>query len=282
MEEKTILRKWWKGSMESIKKYNPFNTKDYYIIEKEGKKYFNYKNMLLELCDSGYVPKSGLLYDEVLTEESCKDKDVLDLGCGYLGILGLIAYSNGAKSVDSIDCDTECVKWFNKLIKENRLNSVKCFASDYYQNVNRRYDMILANPPQMPMLNGSVHDSGGIDGRKYILQILKESIPHLKDKGDLYLLLFDFLGLDKRTGDMPSLLEISKDFGYQASEELCSVDKIIKPGSVTEESIPHINSIYPYYDFGEEDKKCKIKILKFRKWSYEGIFKKNNRWWYEY
>lgn len=251
--------------MERIEKYNPFNTRDYYIIEKEGKKYFNYKNALLELCESGYVPKSGLLYDDVLTQEACEGKDVLDLGCGYLGILGLIAYYNKAKSVDSIDYDPECVKWFNKLIQDNRLENVNCFESDYFQNVKRMYDIILANPPQMPMLNGSVHDSGGVNGRKYILQILKESLPHLKDNGDLYLLLFDFLGLEKRTGDMPSLLEISQEYGYHDIEEMFSADKIITPGSVTYDSIPHINSIYPLYDFGQEDKKCKIKILKFKK-----------------
>ncbi|MBP5679322.1 MAG: methyltransferase [Bacilli bacterium] len=251
--------------MVNIKTYNPFNTKDYYILEKEGKKYFNYKNSLLELCDGGYVPKSGLLYDMVLDPKSCEGKDVLDLGCGYLGILGMIAYFNGAKSVDSIDCDPECIKWFNKLIKDNRFQNMNCFESDYFQNVKRMYDMILANPPQMPMISGSVHDSGGIDGREYILQILKESLGHLKKDGDLYVLMFDFLGLDRRTGDMPSILEISKDYGYQDTELVYSADKEIKKGSVTEESIPHIQSIYPYYDFGEEEKKCKINILRFRK-----------------
>ena len=251
--------------MEKIEKYNPFNTKDYYIVDKEGKKYFNYKNILLELCEGGYIPKSGLIYDKVLNEKLCGDKEVLDLGCGYLGILGLISYFNGAKKIDSIDYDPKCVEWFNKLIKDNRLQNINCFESDYYQNVKNKYDVILANPPQMPMLNGSMHDSGGLDGRIYILQILKESLEHLKDNGDLFILLFDFLGLDKRMNDDKSLLEISKDYGYKDTKELVSVDKIIKPGSVTYESIPHINDVYPLYDFGEEEKKCQIKILKFKK-----------------
>lgn len=252
--------------MEKIIKYNPFNTKDYSIIEKEDKSYFNYNGTLLELSKTGYVPKSGLLYDMVLNKENCEGKDVLDLGCGYLGILGVIAASNGAKSIESIDCDIECVKWFNKLIKDNGFDNFSCSHSDYYQNLGSKlYDVILANPPQMPMINGNVHDSGDLDGRKYILQIMEESLTHLRENGQLYILLFDFLGIDIRTNFEPSLAEIALNMGYKNYTIEYEVDKILKSG-VTYDSIPYINEVYPLYNFYQsEEPKCKIKIMKLEK-----------------
>lgn len=246
--------------------YNPYNSKDYYIIEENGKKYFQICDLILQINESGYIPKSGLLYDLVLNENNCENKKVLDLGCGYLGILGIIAYLNKAKSVDSIDCDSECVVWFNKLIASNNLDKIHCFKSDYFQKINdHNYDMILANPPQMPMISGSVHDSGGIDGRKYIISIMDEAINYLSDNGNLYILLFDFLGIDNRTNKDLSIIELARNIGYSNYKLYNVAEKIIKCG-VTYESLPHIRKIYPLYDFGiKSEEKCKIKILKLEK-----------------
>ena len=77
--------------------YNPFNTKDYIISNRDSKRYFQYKDLSLEICKGGYIPKSGLLYDMILNEKICSGSEVLDLGCGYLGILGIISYANKRK-----------------------------------------------------------------------------------------------------------------------------------------------------------------------------------------
>lgn len=256
--------------MIKINNYNPFNSSNnFYIITEENKKFFCIDELKLEIDEKGYIPKSGLLFEKVLNKDTCLDKKVIDLGCGYLGILGVIAFLNGAKHIDSIDCDKNCVEWFNKLIQDNNLSKFNCFESDYFSNVrDTDYDLILTNPPQMPMLNGNQHDSGGIDGRKYILQILKESLKHLKDNAQLYILLFDFLGIDKRTNNNMSIVEIANNLGYSNSEIVFSIDKYIKNGSVTYDSITHIKQIYPLYEFetvDESTKKCQIKILKLEK-----------------
>ena len=62
--------------MEDRKEYSVYGSKNYYIVEKEGKKYFQIGDLLLELCPSGYVPKSGLLYDKVLTNDFRKFKNI--------------------------------------------------------------------------------------------------------------------------------------------------------------------------------------------------------------
>lgn len=249
--------------MKELEKYNPFNIREYYIISDGNKNFFKYKGYLLELSKEGYIPKSGLLFDEVLDFDTCNNKNILDLGCGYLGILGIIAKFNGAKNIDSIDYDDNCVLWFNKIIKENGYNNIKCFKSNYFENIKDNYDLILSNPPQLPMKNGSLHDSGGIDGRKYILEIMNQSFLHLKDNGKLYLLVFDFLGSLEKTNKEKSLLEIANDIGYKKVEMLYEIEKTIKEGSLTYENLSYISKIYPFYDF--KNNKCKIQILSMEK-----------------
>lgn len=255
--------------MKNIEIYNPFNTKDYEIVQEDEKRFFKFNGYKLELSPSGYIPKSGLIYDMVLNEDCCKGKSVLDLGCGYLGILGVTAYLNGAKEVDSIDYDRACVEWFNKLIQENNFDGISCYYSNLFKEVKRKqYDMILSNPPQMPMIEGDVHDTGGLDGRDSIMEILEKSINYLNEGGGLYLLIFDFLGLDKRTNEKQSLFEIADSIGYKSCEVVYSVKKFIKPNSVTYKSIPYINQVYPNYEFkqlNDGSKYCNILIAKFIK-----------------
>ena len=230
--------------MKKLKIYNPFNTKDYYILEKDNKEYFLYRDLELELSADGYIPKSGLLFDMVLSEKICKDKKVLDLGCGYLGILSLIAYMNGADKVEAIDYDNNCVEWFNKIISDNNLDNIKCFNSNYFQNIDKKcFDLILANPPQMPMLNESIHDSGGRDGRKFILEILENSYEHLKDDGNIYMLLFDFLGIDKKTNDDSTIIELANEIGYKDLKVMYEAYKEIKWRSNLSKYILHQQNI---------------------------------------
>ena len=253
--------------MKELEVYNPFDTQDYYIVNHDGKKYFLYRGLKLELSESGYIPKSGLLFDMILSPNNCNNKKVLDLGCGYLGILSIIAYINGAKKIEAIDYDDNCVKWFKKIIADNNLNNISCFKSDYFKNVdNKDFDLILANPPQMPMLDGTIHDSGGNDGRKYILEIFDQAFEHLSQNGSLYILLFDFLGINKKTSEQPTLMELALARGYSNVQVVCEVYKKINKGGITFENIPYIKTIYPNYDFYQNnDCKCKLKILEIRK-----------------
>lgn len=254
--------------MEKIEVYNPFNMdSEFHIITDNNKRYFKIENLLLEISENGYIPKSGLLFYDVLNEKNIANKSILDLGCGSLGIIGIISMLRGAKTIEAVDYDLNCVYWFNKLIKDNNFN-IDCYQSDYFKNVdNKKYDIILSNPPQMPMISGSVHDSGGIDGRKYILKIMEEARAHLNDDGSLYILIFDFLGIENTNGSEKSIKEIAYELGYKTFEVLSENKKIIKPGSVTFDSMEHILSVYPEYEFIKENDfySSKIKIVRMKK-----------------
>lgn len=245
--------------------YNPFGNKKYNILKKDNKKYLEYNNIKYELNDNGYIPKSGLLFDNVLNEKICKNKRILDLGCGYMGILSLISNKYKALELDAVDYDIECIKWFNKIIDDNSLNHINCYKSNWFSNINKKYDVILTNPPQMPMRKKVLHDSGGINGRKYIIQILKKANKYLLENGCLYLLAFDFLGTNERTNKKKSLFEIANKYGFKDSKIVFEIVKKIKKDSVTYNNLDYINKVYPYYNFGNKNKKCKIQIICFRR-----------------
>ena len=253
--------------MEDRKEYSVYGSKNYYIVEKEGKKYFQIGDLLLELCPSGYVPKSGLLYDKVLTNDICEGKKVLDIGCGYLGIIGMIAKLKGAREVNSTDYDDECITWLNKITKDNKITNLRCWKSDWFKDVqDKDYNIILTNPPIMPMKEGSLHDSGGLDGRKDLINILNNAKDYLDKDGLLYMLAFDFLGTNQRTNNEPSLFEIAGNLGYKDMEVVLEAVKRIKENSVTYDNLDYIKSIYPNYQFEKENEtNCKIQILKLKK-----------------
>lgn len=154
------------------------------------------------------------------------------------------------------------------VINENNLENIETIESNLYDKLsNEKFDIIFSNPPQMPMLSGSKHDSGGEDGRYFILRILKESIIHLNDNGELYILLFDFLGTNIQTNNEESLKNIGKKLGYSKIEIVLETPKIIKENSVTFQSLEHIKKIYPKYSFKEINGNLyfNIQILKFIK-----------------
>lgn len=255
-----------------LKKYEPYEgINNFYLLndEKENEKYLLYSskdvNYSLKIKENGYIPKSGLIFSKTI-EKDVVGKKILDLCSGQLGILGIHSAMFGAAEIKAVDIDEECIDWLNMLIKTNEIKNMESFYSDLYSNLkDEKFDLIFTNPPQMPMLNGSVHDSGGVDGRDFILKILQESLSHLNKDGALYLLIFDFLGTNVRTNEKNSLFEIASNIGYSKAEIVDERKKIVKEGSVSYNSIDYIKTVYPEYVFQkkENDIYYNIQIVKF-------------------
>lgn len=254
--------------MQKQKKYNPFGIKSYYIFDNFRKTYLQYNKYMLELNKNGYIPKSGLLFDSILNNDNCAGKTVLDLGCGYLGILGIISLCNGALSVDAIDYDEKCVNWLKKIKNDLNISNLNCYCSNWFNSIfNKKYDLILSNPPQLPMSSGTLHDFGGKSGRLYIEKIISDAYNFLNTNGILYLLVFDFLGTCNRTNNDISIFEYANKIGYSNIELAFEVEKVIKKDSLTFKSLDYIKEIYPLYNFYTEDGtcRCNIQILKIQK-----------------
>lgn len=253
--------------MTNIIKYKPYDDwKTFNLVKNDNKIYFDLYDELFEINIDEYIPKAGLLFDEVL-ENKCEGKKVLDLGCGYLSILGLIARHYGAETIASVDLDTKCLKWLNHIIRTHKISNIYPMRSNFFLNIdaNLKYDLILANPPHMPMMTGKLCDSGGLDGKKYIKEILNDAYLHLFENGELYIMMFDFLGIDKCYNNDQPLKEYAENIGYKNIEIVYSKNKKIIEGSVTFDCIDYIKQVYPKYDFGKNSAECNIVIVKFSK-----------------
>ena len=166
--------------MVTVVDYKPLdNISGFQILTDNNQKFLAWDNQQYKfpIGPQGFIPKSGICFYDVL-RSVCAHKKVLDLGCGELGIISLFALQNKADKVTAIDIDNRCVNWLSHIQKEYRLHNLEVFISDMFQNVNDKYDIIVSNPPIMPMENidtQTVHDAGGKDGRLYLYKIIKEA-----------------------------------------------------------------------------------------------------------
>lgn len=79
---------------------------------------------------------------ELLLDEDCIGKRVLDMGCGT-GVLGILADIRGAKSVDYIDIDTWCVENTEENLERNSCKGNIILGGA--EKIEAEYDLILAN-----------------------------------------------------------------------------------------------------------------------------------------
>ena len=79
---------------------------------------------------------------EMLLDENCNDKSVLDMGCGT-GVLGILAQIRGAKTADYIDIDQWCVENTTENLERNNCHGNVILGGA--EKIENHYDLILAN-----------------------------------------------------------------------------------------------------------------------------------------
>ena len=74
--------------------------------------------------------------------------EVLEVGCGY-GVIPIILTSVDEKIVnfDAVDINKRAIHLSEMNLKENKAEKIRFFESDIYSNVNKKYDVIITNPP---------------------------------------------------------------------------------------------------------------------------------------
>lgn len=128
--------------------------------------------------DNGIFSKKGLDFGTRTLLENINlnliKGDVLDFGCGY-GPIGIYLKKMTASNVDMIDINERAL---NLAKKNAELNSVEVnvFKSNIYENINRKYDFIVTNPPIRV-------------GKKILYEILFGANDHLKENGELWLVV---------------------------------------------------------------------------------------------
>lgn len=147
--------------------------------------------------DNGVFSKKGMDFGtrtliEVLLNENLYG-DVLDVGCGY-GVIGIILssfFNNKINSVSMVDVNLRAIHLTKMNIKENKVNNCNTFVSNVYENIDKKYDFIITNPPIRA-------------GKDIVYKILKEAKDYLKENGCLYYVI------NKDQGALSSIKEMEK------------------------------------------------------------------------
>jgi ribosomal protein L11 methyltransferase len=104
-----------------------------------------------------------------LLQEDCKEKEVLDMGCGT-GILAILASMRQAKHISAIDTDEWAYKNCLENAERNRVANIDCLHGDVNHIPQTSFDIILAN------IN-----------RNVLLKDMSAYVAHLKKGGVLFL-----------------------------------------------------------------------------------------------
>ena len=157
-------------------------------------------------ADNGVFSKKGLDFGTRSLLEKVQNHDikgdVLDFGCGY-GPIGIYIAKTFKTNVDMIDINHRAIELS---IKNKELNKVKVniFESNIYEQINKKYDYIITNPPIRV-------------GKEMLYNILFGAKNHLKKDGSLIFVIHKDQGaktLMKRLEDAYKVELLGKNKGF--------------------------------------------------------------------
>ena len=141
---------------------------------------YKYKDYTFNFTsDLGVFSKDKIDYASKLLIENYfktnkKNKKVLDVGCGY-GLIGITISRIMESYVDMIDINKRALHLTNINIKNNYANAI-AFESNIYENINKKYDIIITNPPIRA-------------GKNVYMKIITDAVNYLNDNGELWFVM---------------------------------------------------------------------------------------------
>lgn len=153
-----------------------------------GNKFYVNKNVLIPRFETEELVENTIKYAKEMFKEPV---DIIDLGTGS-GIIGLTLEKKlNTNSVDLIDISSKALE-VTKINKENLTSKANLVLSDMFENVNKKYDIIISNPPYIKTVE-EIEDIvknnepelalyAGIDGLDCYRKILKDVKKHMKQK----------------------------------------------------------------------------------------------------
>ena len=169
---------------------------------------YNYNEYELNfVSDNGVFSKDRIdfgskLLVETYLENPKEGTDYLDIGCGY-GYIGLTLAKVLNINIDMIDINKRAIHLAKMNSDKNNINA-NIFLSDGYENVEKKYDVIITNPPIRV-------------GKEILLRLLRESIQHLHDNGELWFVIRKDQGaksIIKQLEDIFKIEIVEKEKGY--------------------------------------------------------------------
>lgn len=141
---------------------------------------YNYKRYsFLFTSDNGVFSKtmidygSRVMLDNIIIKND--QKSLLDVGCGY-GTFGICLKKRYPQlDVDMIDVNDRALSLAKINAKNNSVN-VKIYESYIYDNVNKKYDVIVTNPPIRA-------------GKQVVSEIVSKSYEYLNENGEVWIVI---------------------------------------------------------------------------------------------
>lgn len=129
--------------------------------------------------DNGVFSKEKLDFGTRTLIESLPLKsltgDILDVGCGY-GVIDIILGKITQASFEGIDVNKRTLHLAEMNKKLNNINNASFYYSNIYENVDKKYDFIITNPPIRA-------------GKEVVYGIVMNARNYLKDNGVLYIVI---------------------------------------------------------------------------------------------
>lgn len=119
--------------------------------------------------------------------------DVLDLGCGY-GSIGIYLKKVFDVNVDMVDINLRSLSLAKQNAELNKVE-VNIFESNGYQNITKKYDYIVTNPPIRV-------------GKKILYELLFNAKEYLKTNGELWLVISKNQGAKTLARDLEESYEV--------------------------------------------------------------------------
>ena len=168
-------------------------TNDYVKSEEKTVKVIIKNTHLKFIVDNGVFSKKGLDFGTRTLLENIQDikGDVLDFGCGY-GPIGIFVKKTSSSNVDMIDINDRAISLAKKNAKLNEVD-VNIFKSNIYENIDKKYDYIITNPPIRV-------------GKKILYEILFKAKEYLKENGKLLFVI------NKNGGAKSVLKDLEKEY----------------------------------------------------------------------
>ena len=141
---------------------------------------YKYKDYALNFTsDLGVFSKDRVDYASKLLIETYfeygkKNINILDVGCGY-GFIGISLSKIMNSNVDMIDINKRAVHLANINIKNLGVNA-NAFLSNIYENIDKKYDVIITNPPIRA-------------GKSVYMNIIENAKYYLNDDGELWFVM---------------------------------------------------------------------------------------------
>lgn len=136
-----------------------------------------------------------------------------------------------------------------------------------------QFDVILANPPQMPYPQKGLSGISEADlrinyanahGRELIRAIFHDARAFLRPGGQVFVGAFGFLGVRQPTRfGQVSLLSEFAQAGYQSVSILDSQHFPIRPGGVTERMLPQLKREFPFASYDKGVEVCVLRGISF-------------------